>query len=94
MMEMRLREEIREIDAILEYINLIGNDAKRMNQNVADAVTSLRKNGLRTETADILQQSCVTTLNNKIDAMINRMMKNDKRYWEEVRYYLKRASES
>ena len=91
---MSLYEEIKQIDYILEYIDLIGKEAKRMNQEISDIITSLRQDGLRVETADMLHQVYMGTLEDKIDSMIQRMRNKDVVYLEGVKEDLNRALHS
>jgi len=91
MNEMSLYEEIKQIDYILEYIDLIGKESKRMSQEISDIVTSLRQDGLRVETADLLRQVYMGTLEDKIDGMMQRMHNEDMVYLEGVKEDLNRA---
>ena len=80
MNEMSLRQQIKQIDDVMQYILLICDEAEQMEKKVSDTVMFLRKNGLRTETADKIQKIYIRNIDSKLGAMLERMRKEDYEY--------------
>ena len=80
MNEMSLRQQIKQIDDVMQYILLICDEANQMENKVSDTVMFLRKNGLRTETADKIQKIYIRNIDSKLGEMLERMRKEDYEY--------------
>ena len=87
---MSLRQQIKQIDDVMQYILLVCNEAENMEKKVSETVTFLRQNGLRTETADIIQQTYMGHIQSKLGEMLNRMKKYDYAYLSDVKADLER----
>ena len=88
---MSLRLQIKQIDDVMQYILLICNEADKMEKKVSDTVKFLRQNGLRTETADIIQQTYMGHIHYKLGDMLNRMRKFDYEYLAGVKADLEKS---
>ena len=78
--EMSLRQQIKQIDDVMQYILLICDEANQMEKKVSDTIMFLRKNGLRTETADTIQKIYIGIIDSKLGKMLERMRKEDYEY--------------
>lgn len=78
--EMSLRQQIKQIDDVMQYILLICEEANQMEKKVSDTIMFLRKNGLRTETADTIQKIYIGNIDSKLGKMLERMRKEDYEY--------------
>lgn len=78
--EMSLRQQIKQIDDVMQYILLICDEANQMEKKVSDTIMFLRKNGLRTETADTIQKIYIGNIDSKLGKMLERMRKEDYEY--------------
>ena len=78
--EMSLRQQIKQIDDVMQYILLICDEANQMEKKVSDTIMFLRKNGLRTETADTIQKIYIGNIDSKLGKMLERMRKEDNEY--------------
>lgn len=88
---MSLRQQIKQIDDVMQYILLVCNEAQNMERNVSDTVTFLRQKGLRTETADMIQQVFLGHISYELELMLNRMSKRDYIYLSNVKNNLEQA---
>ena len=80
MNEMSLRQQIKQIDDVMQYILLICDEAEQMEKKVLDTIMFLRQNGLRTETADTIQKIYIGNIDSKLGKMLERMRKEDYEY--------------
>lgn len=78
--EMSLRQQIKQIDDVMQYIQLICDEADQMEKKVLDTIMFLRQNGLRTETADEIQKKHIRNIDSKLGKMLERMRKEDYEY--------------
>lgn len=90
MNEMSIRQQIKQIDDVMQYILLICDEAEKMENSVYDTVAFLRQNGLRTETADMIQQVYMGDIHHKLSSMLSRMKSADYKYLEEIKDDLER----
>lgn len=91
MSEMSLWQQIKQIEDMIQYIKLICDDAKILNENISNKVSYLRQNGLRTETADFIQQVYMGTINDKLKKMSDRLKDCDLRFLEDEKRDLETA---
>lgn len=77
--EMSLRQQIKQIDDVMQYILLICDEAEQMEKKVLDTIMFLRQNGLRTETADEIQKKH-RNIDSKLGKMLERMRKEEYEY--------------
>ena len=77
MSEMSLYQQIHQIENIIQYLNLIKDDLKKLNSIMSDKVTYLRQNGLRTETADRIQQGYLGNINDRMNFLFKQMENDD-----------------
>lgn len=91
MSEMSLLQQIKQLENMIDYIKLVRSEAEGLNKYMSDSVSFLRQNGLRTETADKIQQVKMGHINAVIGPMLEEMMKRDYRYLEEVKNNLENA---
>lgn len=88
---MSLRLQIKKIDDVIQYISNVRDEANNMEKNVSDTVAFLRQNGLRTETADFIQQVYMGEIRRILGDMIQRMKDRDYTYLSNVKADLERS---
>ena len=86
--EMSLRDQIYAIDQVIAYIGQLANDIDYLNQKVADKVSFLRNNGLRTEIADKVQKVHLAHINDQMEELLRKLNNEDMAYLTSVRNYL------
>lgn len=82
---MSLMQQIKQIEDVMQYILLVCNEAENIEKKVSDTVVFLRQNGLRTETADMIQQTYMGHIQSKLSEMLYRMKKFDYAYLSDVK---------
>lgn len=87
---MSLMQQIKQIDVVMQYISLVCDEANKMEQKVSDTVAFLRQNGLRTETADFIQQVYMAEIRRKLGGLLKRMNDYDYVYLSDVKADLER----
>lgn len=88
---MSLRQQIKQIDDVMQYVLLICNEADKMEKKVSETILFLRQNGLRTETADTIQQKYMGHIQYKLSNMLNRMRKFDYEYLAGIKADLEKS---
>lgn len=92
MSEMSLYQQVHQIENMMQYIDLVSEEAIRMCESVVGQVVYLRQNGLRTETADMIERTHLANINDILEPMLHRMNVRDKSFLDEVREDLIRAA--
>ena len=92
MSEMSLVQQIHQIENMMDYITLMCKETEYLNKCILETVEYLRQNGLRTETANNIEQVKMGTINAKLDPMLERMMKSDYIWLKELKEDLERAA--
>ena len=91
MSEISLLQQIKQIDDMMQYISLIHQETESMNKSIFEAVSHLRQNGLRTETADMITQVYMAHINEQLKLMLERMQQSDYAYLQDIKNRLESA---
>lgn len=85
MSEISLRQQIKQIENLKQYIDLCTYEVQKLRDDVGDSLRHLREEGLTKEYADAFEGHIyMGHVYGELDKLIDRMRKEDYRYLDEV----------
>lgn len=79
MSEMSLRQQIEQIKQLKQYLYEITRTANEVEQELEDKLIYVRQTGMRTETADKMEQKYLKDISEKME-QLKIIMRNEERF--------------
>lgn len=92
MSEISIRQQIKQIENLKQYIDLCAFEVQKLSDDVRDSLRHLREEGLTKEYADAFEgHMYMGHVYGELDKLIDRMRKEDYRYLDEVQNKLEES---
>lgn len=91
MEDMYLMQQVSAIDQVIDYISQVEREVVYLNEKVAETMSFLRQNGIRTEITNMVENVYLEHVNGEIESLLSRMKVLDVSYLNDVRDHLLRA---